>query len=310
MKVHCDNKADGCEWTGELRSLEEHLTGCDFSFVPCPNECKDDSGEIVKLQCKDLRKHKRTTTHLEKCPNIRVACPNSDCREKVPRYNLAIHRRDCPFEEVPCKFARIGCNSRFPRREKEDHESDAEQHLQMAIDTVSELKSKLVEQQTSVFMLRNFEYLKTGNRSVYSTPFYTSSGGYKMTLGVHANGDGDEVNHNISVYAFVIRGVNDNHLSWPFTGRVTVELLNQLEDANHYVRCIYFPKEARSSNRVIDGTVGSGYGFRGYIPHSSLGYDAARNCQYLKDDCLCFRVRAEAPSPKPWLNTTGDFLNN
>ena len=116
LKVHCDNKADGCEWTGELRSLDKHLTGCAFTFLPCPNGCKDRSGQIVKLLCKDLRKHKskcprrqykcrhckvageyleRTTTHLEKCPSIRVACPNTTCREKIPRFFLTIHRRIC-----------------------------------------------------------------------------------------------------------------------------------------------------------------------------------------------------------------------
>lgn len=162
LKVYCDNKADGCEWTGELRSLNEHLNGCDFSFVPCPNECKDDSGLIMKIQCRELRKHKlkcprrqykcrhckeagefleRTTTHLKTCPSVKVSCPNSDCRKKIARSKLTQHRQDCPFEQVPCKYARIGCGSRFPRKEREEHENDTQQHLQMAVDTVNELKA-------------------------------------------------------------------------------------------------------------------------------------------------------------------------
>ena len=160
--------------TGELRSLDEHLISCGFTFVPCSNECKDKSGQIVKQKCKDLRKHKskcprhqykcrhckeageylkRTTIHLKKCPRMKIACPNNNCKKRVARYDLEIHCGDCPFEPVPCKYVRIGCNSRFPRREREEYESNAEHHFQMAVDTVSELRVKLdsiVEEQTSI----------------------------------------------------------------------------------------------------------------------------------------------------------------
>ncbi|MCG8625810.1 MAG: hypothetical protein MJE68_27915, partial [Proteobacteria bacterium] len=70
----------------------------------------------------------------------------------------------------------------------EEHENHTEQHLQMAIDTVSELKAKQVDQYASVIILKNFEQLRIGDQSQYSTPFYTNPGGYKMCLLVHANG--------------------------------------------------------------------------------------------------------------------------
>ena len=88
-----------------------------------------------------------------------------------------------------------------------------------------------------------------------------------------------------------------------------VELLNQLEDANHHVGHIDFPAEGEYSKRVDDHKSCSGYCSWGYIPHSALDYDAAKNYQYLKDDCLCFRVSAEAPSPVPWFKTTSNVLS-
>ena len=231
----------------------------------------------------------------------------SNCEATV----LTIHRRDCPFEEVPCKYARIGCNSRFPRREREEHESNAEHHRQMAVDTVSELKSKLSEQQNLVFMLRNFEQHRASDKSANCIPFYTSPGGYRMRVTMYANGLQPYEGTHISVYAYLLRGVNDDHLSWPLTRRVTVELLNQLEDANHHIDHVEFPVDGEYWKRIYDDKsyACSGYCSWRYIPHSALGYDAARNCQYLKDDCLCFRVSVEAPSPVPWLKTTSSFLS-
>ena len=327
--MYCNNKADGCEWSGELRSLKEHLVGCDFTFVPCPNECKDDSGQIVKVRSKELRNHstkcprrqykcrhckeageylERTTTHLEKCPSMKVACTNTDCGEKMVRSKLAIHRQDCPFEQVPCKYARIGCGSRFPRKDREEHENHTEQHLQIAIDTVSELKAKQVDQHASVIILKNFEQLRVGDQSQYSTPFYTNPGGYKMCLLVHANGcNGDESEGtHISVFICMMCGENDDRLTWPFRGEVSIELLNQLEDANHYARLIHFTDE-KHGQRLYVSRIGEGYGYRTFCAHSDLVHDATRNRQYLKDDCVCFRVKVKVYSPKPWLVPTGSF---
>ena len=39
LKVYCDNKQDGCGWTGELRQRERHLSTCFFADIPCKYEC-------------------------------------------------------------------------------------------------------------------------------------------------------------------------------------------------------------------------------------------------------------------------------
>ncbi len=59
-----------------------------------------------------------------------------------------------------------------------------------------------------------------------------------------------------------------------------------------------------ASKRVVDGgrqIYSNGYGLGAFIPHEALGYNASKNCQYLKDDCLVFRVSVDVPSYKPWL---------
>jgi hypothetical protein len=76
--------------------------------------------------------------------------------------------------------------------------------------------------------------------------FYTSSKGYKMCIRVDANGDGDAEDTHVSVFTFLMKGENNDHLPWPFTGKVTVELLNQLEDKNHLSKSLTFTSDNAS----------------------------------------------------------------
>ena len=321
------------------------MLSCDFTLLPCPNQCKKD-GEILKLLRKDIEKHtkeecprrqyecphcketgeylERTITHRKKCPNIKIPCPNDGCRELIQRRMIQQHRQKCSFEILPCKYANIGCKEKVPRKDKKDHERDL-QHFQLAIDTVHKqeniikgqggmlavLQSKVellesdAQQRATKFKFKvtNFEKRKRFGDKMYSPAFYTSPGGYKMCICVHANGNGDGKGTHVSVFAFLMRGENDDHLPWPFTGTVTVELLNQLQDNYYYAGETTFHEDADVSQRVMDReTSSTGFGDPCYIPHIDLVYDEANHCQYLKDDCLYFNVKVNAKTTsKPWL---------
>ena len=48
---------------------------------------------------------------------------------------------------------------------------------------------------------------------------------------IACNGNNDEAKGtHVSVFACLMKGDNDDSLFWPFTGTVTIELLNQLEE--------------------------------------------------------------------------------
>ena len=155
-----------------------------------------------------------------------------------------------------------------------------------------------------VFKFLEYRQHKSSKQEWYSPPFYTHPGGYKMCIRVCANGDGDGANTHVSVFARMLRGKNDDTLPWPFTGKVHVTLLNQLADRYHYTRTTFFPKGNDICGRVVnDERAPIGYGQPKFISHSQL--TATRNCQYLKDDCLYFRIKVQASQPgKPWLKCT------
>ena len=72
------------------------------------------------------------------------------------------------------------------------------------------------------YRFTNYNDHKTANDTIYSPAFYTSPGGYKMYIRVDANGDGKGKGNRMSVFIFLMKGENDDHLTWPFTGTVTV----------------------------------------------------------------------------------------
>ncbi len=301
------------------KKLEEHLTN------DCPRR------QYKCLHCQETGEHQeRTTTHLETCAKVEVPCPNDKCQISVSRCELLTHRSDCNFEYVPCKYDDFGCQMKLFRKDLKEHEQDDKLHLSLTKNKVLELNSKVKHLESRALMkfssnasdhkknlLKSLAivpctfqqtcYLqyKSNDDDFYSPSFYTSYTGYKMCLRVDANGHTNGKDTHVSVFSYLMKGDNDDSLSWPFTGTVTYELLNQLEDKNHHKKTISFPANSVASQRVVDGEKGKrGLGNSQFISHADLDCNADENTQYLKDDTLVFRVSAEVPDYKPWLECT------
>ena len=121
--------------------------------------------------------------------------------------------------------------------------------------------------------------------------FYTRNGGYKMLLHIFPYGWIGFYNY-VSAEVALMKGDHDDHLTWPVRGTLTVQLLNQLSDSNHSDPMeFHFDGSGKACQRVTTGAM-SAYGawFYQLMPHKRLSYDADKKCQYLKDDCLFFKV--------------------
>ena len=138
----------------------------------------------------------------------------------------------------------------------------------------------------------NFTDYKKLNAEYYSAPFYSSSNGYQMQLCVVANGDGEYKGTHVSVYVCLMKGTNDNKVKWPFTGDISVNLLNWREDKEHVKDIISFddnvPLQQRS--KVTEGERALGFGYLDFIPHSELDYNHSNNTEYVSSDTLCFLI--------------------
>ncbi len=137
---------------------------------------------------------------------------------------------------------------------------------------------------------------KKANNKIYSPAFYTSTNGYKMCLRIDANGNGTGEGTHVSVFICLMAREYDDYQAWPFTGTVTIKLLNQLENQSHYLKTFITPAD-EYSERVLDSEKRDGRGYSEFISHT----DIAKQSQYLKDDTLIVRVSVEVPDYKQYL---------
>ncbi len=257
-----------------------------------------------------------TEIHDKSCDEKTVICPNTSCMKIMERRTVNEHvKSECEYTVIPCKYESIGCAVKMKRQDMAAHEQDDKVHLHMTLETTlqlkkdnetlksdnEKLKSHVTELRRDLHSAINILQLtlkaepqtykltdyqkKKDNREVFTfPPFYTHPRGYHMTLTVDANA-GEDWSTHVSVFARVVKGEFDTKLKWPLLGSVTFVLLNQLEDKNHVSKTLPLTKE---TNLRVNRNLG--YHF---ILHSALGYNPAKNTQYLKDDILYFRMSVE-----------------
>ena len=259
-----------------------------------------------------------TQVHDNICERKILPCPNADCTKTIQRRNTVGHLDRCVYTKIPCKYQRLGCDVKMMRKDMRAHEEDDKLHLHMALDKVismeqemkdmntviNDSKSKLQEMkfelnstlkngQAFTFKVTNIQQRRNNNEKFTSPSFYTSPGGYHMAIQVYPNGYDAGNGTHVTISALIKGGKYDTELRWPFVGKVTITLLNQLKDGNH--------KSSVSSNAAADNTrVGSACCFTDFISHFELAI-VSRNTQYLKDDTLYFRVSVQVSDHKPWL---------
>ena len=246
---------------------------------------------------KTLVTHMEVTMHSY--PVLTIKCMESMQVVKVIRKDLQDHLARCPRRQFRCRKP-----WKPPCKDLKKHEEDDQLHL-LIVEEGKPKQKQLAEKYNLIhmfikyleftFTMKHFHQYKTENKSFYSDPFYTSRIGYKMCIRVEANGYSDNKSFYVSVYAHLMKGDNDDSLTWPFTGTVTIELLNQLtqNEKNHHKKTVTFPPDHSCSKRVVEGEIAqSGWGEPKYIDHKDLHHKPAYHCCYLTnpENKLIFRV--------------------
>ena len=159
--MRCENVGRGCYWEGSVGKLDDHVTKCEFTLVPCPNKCEvegDDLQLIRKVlddhlktkcpnrdyECKDCGEKGTyasiTEEHDQVCANKLVPCLNTWCTVTMESWKFMEHI--CMFTEVACKYHNIGCNVRKVRMHMKQHEEeDDKAHLHLALEKIVKLDS-------------------------------------------------------------------------------------------------------------------------------------------------------------------------
>ena len=260
--------------------------------------------------CKDFESTYEdvTTNHWPVCGYYPVQCTNR-CETTIERQLLKSHiSNDCPLTAIDCDFSHVGCKVKLPRKDMVfhvtqyviKHVSLHAQAYKLMVNQLDQLteENKQLKQQVdkltqdlklqqictpicpATFTMTDFEEHKTNDRKWVSPSFYTHPKGYKMRVGIVANGSKRYEGTHTSVGIILMKGEFDDELKWPFQGSITIRLLSQ-ENEDYYVAQIPFTNTAgNTAGRVLTEDSKIGRACLNFVSLTEL------RSKYLKNDCL------------------------
>ena len=177
LKVRCPNKSLGCEWVGELGSLDRHLSQnsvegeCQFVTVACPYSCGDSFQrcQLVEHEANDCPNRtftcqycnykatyiEVTNEHWAICKKYPMECPNKCGESVIEQQHLPKHLEEtCPLQVIKCEFSYAGCEVECQRQHMQTHlDENVKAHLNKVSHTLQSTTEQLqnsIEQQQSI----------------------------------------------------------------------------------------------------------------------------------------------------------------
>ena len=152
----------------------------------------------------------------------------------------------------------------------------------------------IVNRDVKEFSMEKFDGYFRDKTYYTSPPFYTHSKGYKMCIRVYPYGYDEGEGTHLCIAVYLMNGDYDDRLQFPFRGAVTVQIVNQIlnVDDQNFERTYEFNDQTDDTicMRVPESeTMNSGFAMYNFIPLNQL-QNAKETCQYLKNDCLKFKI--------------------
>ena len=271
LKVRCPHKAEGCEWQGELRSLEQHIaqtcplevTLCAFSYAGC--------GAQLQRRLMSAHMKEGMDAHLSLLSLV---------AQEVPKLQTVVQQQGDLIKQMADQVKQV--------KQQGDQLKQQGDQIKQQADQIKQLRDLMKQLQKPFppfdIIFDDFKKHKKSNDVWYSPlAFYSHHGGYRMCLRVVANGFGTWKGTHVSVAVHLMRGEFDDLLKWPFHGEVTIQL--KKNDPPYYQMMVSLD-ENTSSKCVCKPTkemndIGKGY---------NISNDNLYAAGYLKDDKLVFCV--------------------
>ena len=125
-RTECPN--EGCTESLLPRALAKHQDSCEYRLIDCKH-CAN------KMACLEMEEH------VQKCPKVKIECPNKGCDVQWARGAMQVHRARCENEEVGCPCP--GCEEGGKRSEVAAHLKD--RHMEAAVDLLQDAYERIAE---------------------------------------------------------------------------------------------------------------------------------------------------------------------
>jgi len=155
-------QSEGCQWTGELRDKETHISSCIYTSISCTNEncevrvAKKDLEEHVTMSClwrtvqcdycHELHPQCQMEDDYEKCKRFPMICPGG-CMALTSREMIENHTENyCPKTVIPCPYVQMGCKTKVQREKLETHiQSDTGPHIKLVCLELTKTQEQLTQ---------------------------------------------------------------------------------------------------------------------------------------------------------------------
>ena len=316
FRVYCTHKSKGCEWTGELRELDNHLNsdppadktleGCPFTLIKCPLNCSGCKKAVCRKDVKSyitdnllgiVLSQAAWITSLERQLRenntlvLQLKAKQDEAERNKLLYGQQVIMLRAKLTELDLKSKRLEEEVKELKIEQSNSPGVPKSQSTGGLPTSRQPDTYIsgtFKPAGAVFTMPNFEEFKRDGDYWFSPHFYTHPNGYKMCLGVAADGFAQAKGTHVSVLVHLMRGEFDDQLKWPFCGRVAVNMMNQEENTNHV--CWVFRLDDKVppgvTERVVKETRNmKGFGLHQYLRHTNL------RPKYLKNNCLKLYVK-------------------
>ena len=312
--VQCPNR---CGVTCERDVLKEHISFCRnqelfccFRYAGCEEKfIRDDEEKHMEDYAK---KHlsllasasNKMSTELDKLvsENEKIRMEEVNTRKHLSLLEATVVKNSSDLKAVVQENKDLKCE--LDEKERKIAETEAKcQHLERILEDnelkqvmkFQDIQDQICELQYNTghahwipvtFTMPYFNHLKQSERSWYSPMAETHFGGYKFLIVVRPSGRRSGGGTHIAVYFKAKPGDGDKNLAWPAKVAITIQLLNQHMNKGHITRrAEYNYDQCMTAMPHSVGVIDSEF-----ISHKDLGWNGETETQYLKNDCLKFRI--------------------
>jgi len=321
LLVTCPN--NGCKKSLPHSDFPQHLKECKFQLVPCPI-----MGCNEKLQQRSLNDHlKANITQHQLAMSKQMFLMQETHKEHLQKAKEEFEGRLKNVQkELTSKLEIVqqklnGLEVKHGQLTENIEDMKKTEHF---IDGMTKIAYKLRTENWRLFLHSNAEFItqldctlpvivslqnysakleessKPGGTSFRTVRFY-SRRGYKMYLNINPSSQGTRRDRYLAVFINITSGEKDDKLEWPYNGKVSIKLLNQLYDEGHYV----YKKEYYLSRnnpdvklhcieRPMNNRSNPGWGYTDFIMSERLKkQEGSPHIQYLVNDKLFFEIDAD-----------------
>ena len=318
---HCPNRdytCPHCSFKATFHEVSEHFEVCQYYPLVCPNRCgasfeRDDLEDHIKMcglqkvtcefsyaGCEAEFTRDQEKEHMERNTQTHLALAAASLKtaqEKQREFELKIqaqqqifceeHKKD--FEKSLEVFKR-----QLTEQKEESHKYKSQ--LEATLEEKEQLTKSFEEQKSKVLYnihILNFHEQKIKNARIDGPRSYTHPRGYKYQITIRPNGSRNSSGFgtHVSVKVISLAGDYDSTRKFPARFAVTLELLNQHRDQDHYTKDIFcevkdmggFARKVKADRTAIGCD-------REFISHYDLGWNPDKQTLFIKNNRIKFRV--------------------